>query len=246
MAAGIYKIINDINNKIYIGSTQDFSVRWKRHCAINSKCVKLRNAIQKYGSEHFQLVILEHIDVANETRKRAHELLMEREQEYLNNIQPFDDNGYNIQRTSNGSYGTPHTEEYKKSISGGNNPKAKSVIQYSITGEYIREYGCIQEAAKQNQPASVKRIVECCTGRAITTGNSMWCYAGDSRPLPRTRFRGVSVIQLCKHTKKIITTFPSIKKAAKAVGCWESDIVSVCKKLPHKHTAGGYGWQYAT
>jgi len=246
MHSGIYQILNNINGKIYVGSTQDFAVRWNRHCAPTSSCVKLRNAIQKYGSDNFQMDILEHINLTGKTRDDIHQLLLEREQSYLDKLQPFDNNGYNIQRTSNGSYGIPHTDEYKKSITGGNNPCAKSVTKYTTDGSFICTYGSIQEAADQNSPASVKRIVDCCTDRAITTGGAMWRYSGNPAPTPRVRFRGVSVIQLCKDTKHMVAIFPSVKEAANTVGCWESDIINVCKNRPHNHTAGGYGWQYAT
>lgn len=42
----IYKITNLINNKIYIGQTNNPNRRWKEHCNSNSGCIKLRNAIK--------------------------------------------------------------------------------------------------------------------------------------------------------------------------------------------------------
>lgn len=55
----IYKITNLINNKIYIGQTNNPNRRWKEHCNSNSGCIKLRNAIKKYGSENFIFEIIE-------------------------------------------------------------------------------------------------------------------------------------------------------------------------------------------
>lgn len=55
----IYKITNLINNKIYIGQTNNPNRRWREHCDSNSKCIKLRNAIKKYGSENFVFEIIE-------------------------------------------------------------------------------------------------------------------------------------------------------------------------------------------
>ena len=63
----IYKITNDINNKIYIGKT-DFSIekRFKEHC--RDAC-KTRNeqrplyaAMQKYGIDHFNITLIEETD----------------------------------------------------------------------------------------------------------------------------------------------------------------------------------------
>ena len=60
----IYKITNDINNKIYIGKTA-FSIqkRFQEHCqdAFRERCEKrpLYAAMQKYGIEHFSIEQIE-------------------------------------------------------------------------------------------------------------------------------------------------------------------------------------------
>ena len=66
--AYIYKIINDINQKIYIGKTE-FSLekRFKEHCQDafkqSTENRPLYNAMKKYGIEHF------HIELIEETNK---------------------------------------------------------------------------------------------------------------------------------------------------------------------------------
>ena len=65
--AYIYKITNDINNKIYIGKTE-FSIekRFQEHCrdAFKERNEKrpLYAAIRKYGVEHFHIEIIEETD----------------------------------------------------------------------------------------------------------------------------------------------------------------------------------------
>lgn len=65
--AYIYKITNDINQKIYIGKTE-FSIekRFKEHCrdAYKDSLEKrpLYSAIRKYGSEHFYIELVEETD----------------------------------------------------------------------------------------------------------------------------------------------------------------------------------------
>lgn len=55
----IYKIINKINKKVYIGQTiRSVKERFAEHCKPSSECVALKNAIKKYGKENFKLVIL--------------------------------------------------------------------------------------------------------------------------------------------------------------------------------------------
>lgn len=54
----LYKIVNKINEKVYIGITSRPEVRFKEHLSKGSTCTKLRNAIQKYGRENFVFEIL--------------------------------------------------------------------------------------------------------------------------------------------------------------------------------------------
>ena len=54
----LYKIINNFDSKVYIGVTKDPMRRWHSHVSPKSKCPKLRNAIQKYGRDNFEMVIL--------------------------------------------------------------------------------------------------------------------------------------------------------------------------------------------
>lgn len=65
--AYIYQIINDINNKIYIGKTE-FSIkkRFKEHCrdSLKESCKNrpLYAAMRKYGIEHFHIELIEETD----------------------------------------------------------------------------------------------------------------------------------------------------------------------------------------
>lgn len=69
--AYIYKITNDINNKVYIGKTE-FSIekRFKEHCrdAFKERNEKrpLYSAMKKYGIEHFHIELIEETDNPNE------------------------------------------------------------------------------------------------------------------------------------------------------------------------------------
>lgn len=72
--AYIYKIINDVNNKLYIGKTE-FSIekRFKEHCqdALKRRNEKrpLYSAMRKYGFEHFHIELIEETDVPEEREK---------------------------------------------------------------------------------------------------------------------------------------------------------------------------------
>ena len=65
--AYIYQIINDINDKIYVGKTE-FSIekRFKEHCRDafkeHSEKRPLYSAMRKYGVEHFHIELIEETD----------------------------------------------------------------------------------------------------------------------------------------------------------------------------------------
>ena len=87
--AYIYKIVNDINNKVYIGQTIDIEKRWYKHRYLASSGFDrhLYNAMRKYGIDNF------HIEVIEECPE---EELDEREKHWIQQYNSTDRNyGYN-------------------------------------------------------------------------------------------------------------------------------------------------------
>ena len=87
--AFIYKITNDINQKVYIGKTeQTVEKRFKEHCQDykRKRCEKrpLYSAMKKYGSEHF------HVELIEETNNPE-----EREQYWIKFYNSYGPTGYN-------------------------------------------------------------------------------------------------------------------------------------------------------
>ena len=81
----VYKISNDINDKLYIGITSSgISVRFKQHSKAESY---IGNAIRKHGVEHFKIEV---IDVA-ETREEV----MKKEIYWIDHYNSFK-KGYNL------------------------------------------------------------------------------------------------------------------------------------------------------
>lgn len=53
---GIYKIINNVNNKIYVGQSIDINRRFKEHIRtskLNKDTMPIHKAIYKYGIDNF-------------------------------------------------------------------------------------------------------------------------------------------------------------------------------------------------
>ena len=86
----IYKHINKKNGKVYIGQTiQRPEDRWKNGAGYRN-CTKFYNAIQKYGWDNFEHIILEQKEM---TQEEANEL----ENFYIKKYNCLDDKyGYNI------------------------------------------------------------------------------------------------------------------------------------------------------
>lgn len=60
----IYKIVNDINNKVYIGKTNlSIQERFQQHCRDYKKITEqhrpLYQSMAKYGVEHFHIELIE-------------------------------------------------------------------------------------------------------------------------------------------------------------------------------------------
>lgn len=62
----VYKIVNRVNQKIYIGYTSRFKKRQKEHANKSSECIRIYNAIKKYGEKNFLWFILNQVDTFEE------------------------------------------------------------------------------------------------------------------------------------------------------------------------------------
>lgn len=100
---GVYKITNQVNGKIYVGSSNNVKNRWGQHKRkLNEQChgnAHLQRAWDLYGGENFVFEIIEECDQA---------VQFEREQHYLNALNPFDANGYNLVRQISKEYDSDH------------------------------------------------------------------------------------------------------------------------------------------
>ena len=75
--------------------------------------------------------------------------------------------------------GKPKSENHKKNISKattyGNHPSAKPVSQYDLLGNFIRNWSCASEAAK-NMNIHSSGVGQCCLGKLKTSGGYIWKF----------------------------------------------------------------------
>lgn len=97
--SGIYKIVNKVDGKYYVGSTKDFNNRWRTHKSTLSKNIHpndyLQRAWNKYGEQSFEFIIIELTNSLKTT-------LLEVEQCYLDIAKTEHGNCYNLNYKSNG------------------------------------------------------------------------------------------------------------------------------------------------
>jgi len=132
----IYKIVNLINGKIYVGQAVSHILNHKKYrpygCEKRFKCHVseafstkknqshyLNNAIRKYGTDNFVVELLENCDIHESDKREIH---------YISELNSLYPNGYNLK---NGGNEYTHTDESKKRVSNG-------VRQYYKNKKYER------------------------------------------------------------------------------------------------------------
>lgn len=147
----IYKIYNDINDKLYIGQTiQPLIRRWQSHCSDSKNTdTHLYRAMRLYGLEHFMIEPIEK-DIPNGQ-------LNEREQYWISYYDSFH-NGYNS--TIGGDCG---------------NFEMTPVYQYDLDGKFIAEYSSSNDAERQTGILH-QNILKTCKGVLRQTGNFLWNF----------------------------------------------------------------------
>lgn len=151
----IYKITNP-KGAIYIGKTKDFKKRMSFYK--NSLCKsqkKLYNSIVKYGWKNHAIEVIENI---------SKEQVSDREIYWINFF-----------KTNYKRY--PENKGLNLSDGGENNKgnNIRRVYEYDITGKYVREWAC-QNDAVNFYNLGQNHIPQACSGKLKTFGGKRWSY----------------------------------------------------------------------
>lgn len=204
--AYIYKIINDINGKIYIGKTNlTIEKRWKQHIKDSSKPNiqhrPLYKAIQKYGIEHFHIKEIEQCSVKDASKREKYWI------EYYNTFKngynatiggdgktycDYDlvytlyNEGFNIKQISQKLGYNPSTCSYileefgiakEERIKRGIAIKQKIIIQLDKdTEEILNVFPSLQAACDFLEKQSSGHISDVCRGKRKTAYGYKWKY----------------------------------------------------------------------
>lgn len=125
LKSGIYKIVNVINNKIYIGSSKKLYFRRSHHFSTLKKNAHhngfLQHSYNKYGEQNFDFVVLEYCEESK---------LIEREQCWLDETKCCDPSiGYNLRIKAESSLGMKQSAEWieKRAAQHRGKPKSEKV-----------------------------------------------------------------------------------------------------------------------
>jgi group I intron endonuclease len=219
----VYIHINKINGKSYVGQSSNLQKRWRNNGEDYQKSPYFWNAIQKYGWDNFEHIVL----LDNLTKEEA-DLY---EDYYINEYKSrYNENGYNIRE--GGSRGAL-AEETKKKISkimkdkglwkGDLNPRHLDPLYGERNGMY----------GKHHTEETKEKISEALTGRKLSEEHKQAI-----REFMNTKHPRAKKVR-CIETGEI---FLSARKAAEAYNTSHSCIARVCNG--ERKTTSGKHWEW--
>lgn len=219
----IYKVTNEINNKVYIGKTNDFNKRKKEHTLydINDNSI-FHRALKKYGLNNFKWEIIDYAKTLEE--------INEKEKYYIKKYNTFKPNGYNM----------------TKGGDGGSMWNARPVVVLDKNGNFINRYDSAGEAEKKGGFTNTS-VLTCCKEKNRTHKGFLFMFEDEYIKNGAYEYEKLTnkcekkVIQYSKEGVKI-KEFNSIKEASEQTNTRRTSIILVCKG--NYKTANGYIWSY--
>ena len=270
--AFIYKITNDINNKVYIGETAiGIEHRWHKHIQdLYKRNFKLYLAMRKYGIEHFQIEQIEECDFDNR---------FEREKFWIATYDSYY-NGYNSTLGGEGAIKYDYDEVYQLWLEGKTPQElseltgasdgtiqnilransvpsekiherahSKPVIQFTAKGEYVCTHPSANAAGRALGLINGSNIIKCCLGEIKTSKGFIWKYVDDETPIEEyigSKIKKTTGKQVEQYdlNNNFVKVFPSCEAAARELGVSSGTPINRCARGERK-TAYGYKWKYA-
>lgn len=171
---GIYKITSP-TNKVYIGQSWDLERRKISYKNLSGcrEQPRIYNSLKKYGFDSHDFEVL--LNIKDDLKYQK--WLDYWEQFFINY---FRSEGYELMNIKEaGAYGkhNPETIEYLKLINQGDvNKNCKPVIQYSLSGDFIKRWNSISTAGRDLK-LDRKAINNCCIGYSKSSYGFKWIYA---------------------------------------------------------------------
>ncbi len=231
----IYRIINNINNKSYVGSTSAGKSRWNSHKYYlkNNKHPNqhFQNSWNKYGEKAFTFLILEEIHFEKNSTEEIVKTLLEKEEFYINQIKPE----YNIRVVAESNLGLKFSKEVKEKISKSVKSRNKEVWQksaeankkpilaYNKEGNFIKEFSSAKDAAVflNVAPTNITCILK---GKGNFIKNIHFKYKTENYPL--------TIDMSFVFTKRSVAALSNRNKSRKSVNIYKNkELIKECKSI---------------
>ena len=244
----IYKISNNLNNKVYIGSSIDVERRWRQHkeASINEKDhhynYPLMIAFRQFGIDNFTFEIIDTLPDYQTMIKAEHNWIVKE-----NCVVP---NGYNQTDNTNSPMFDPDVA--KKMSDTKRDKYGKRVSEIDSNGNIIDVWDSLAEAGEKTGLDRFK-ISDVCNGRRLTTGDRVFRFLDEEENIiiPEVKVNQVQTNRITKTSRKVIKmddnnnilqTYDSVALAAADNNCDASAISKVCNGKRNK--CGGFKWMY--
>lgn len=217
MSYCVYKHTNKINGKVYIGQSSNIKERWSRKGTCYKGCTYFYNAIQKYGWDNFEHIILKDSLSLEEANYW--------EEYYIKQYNSTDNNfGYNLSLGGNN----------KGSIAGKNNKLNKKIICLETKKIYPSA-----RIASQKLKIDESCIRKVCKRERQSAGGFHWEDYDENKDYtitvpPLARGVGNTRKVKCIETEEI---FSSCIEAANKIGS-SSSLIGRCCRGTQKTTRG--------
>ena len=244
----IYKISNNLNNKVYIGSSIDVERRWRQHkeASINEKDhhynYPLMVAFREFGIANFTFEVVDTLPDYQAMIQAEHDWIIKE-----NCIVP---NGYNQTNNTNSPMFDPNVA--KKMSDTKRDKYGKRVSEIDSNGNIIDVWDSLAEAGEKTGLDRFK-ISDVCNGRRLTTGDRVFRFLDEEENIiiPEIKVNQVQTNRITKTSRKVIKmddnnnilqTYDSVALAAADNNCDASAISKVCNGKRNK--CGGFKWMY--
>ena len=237
---GIYKITNQITNKVYIGQSINIQYRWKQHkqqAKNNRKNNKLYQAMRKYGIENFLFEVIEQCKFSQQQLDNRQRYWIE----YYNSYE----NGYNSTRGGQieGSWAIYNPDDIRKLWDQGYSFKeiqekigcSKGIVQQRLQG--YSDYNAITShsrgAIKAIQDGKMNHLHN--TPETMTAQQAKYFYTNKS-------------VHQYNLNGEYIASYDSLSAAARATSPNKtSDQTNISHAIHHKDNQKiAYGYQWST
>lgn len=244
----IYKITNQKNGMVYIGSSIEVERRWRQHkeASINEKDhhynYPLMIAFREFGIANFTFEVIDTLPDHQAMIKAEHDWIVKE-----NCVVP---NGYNQTHQTDSPLLDP---AIAKKMSDTKRAKyGKRVCEIDENKNILEVWDSLAEAGEKTGLDRFK-ISDVCNGKRLTTGNRVFRFLdeADNILIPVEKVNQVQTNRITKASKKVVKmtlegeilqVYDSIALAAADTGCDSSAISKVCRGQRNK--CGGFKWEF--